>query len=541
MGNCFLGLDKYPADETKVSTVLNDFQNKDEELVERLNKVVNDSDINIQVVHCIFITLFSASPSSRTQDLQNVYIELRGVRINTVLQGTHKAIVGKLDSSKGLKQVTGKIIDEIKEKSSQKNDIKISEYADIIDSLSYWGLYDKAGVAKRKDKFFKTLYYDANAGITITTEEATDQFEDSYNDYFESLMDEIKDWRARQIIYTGAPGTGKTYSVRKVVEELAKESNRMEFVQFHSSYDYTDFVEGLRPVTIENKATFVRVDGVFKTFCRKAVRCILDKLDMSIEELFARLKSKEKDDWKEKYESIIQEDENQFYFIIDEINRADIGKVFGELMFGLEQSYRGVIHRFPTQYANLDTYYRENDGEFKKYGETEEEDVFKDGFFIPENLHIIGTMNDIDRSVETFDFALRRRFKWKEIKANNMMAPTLYKILSKKAKNPDKEKLRSLVKDLNERAILLNKCISKKGGVFGLTDAFHLGVSYFSEIHIDDDKSEMVDESNVEYDTLWEESLKPIIAEYIRGRDPQKAEEFLGNCRDSFVNKREIE
>lgn len=188
---------------------------------------------------------------------------------------------------------------------------------------------------------------------------------------------------ATQIILTGAPGTGKTRMAKEVAEKCGEKLNGKgyEFVQFHPSYDYTDFVEGLRPIEAEDGNTtmvFRKVDGIFKKFCREV----------------------EKQNKKEK----------KYFFLIDEINRADLSKVFGELMFCLETDKRGKGNAVQTQYQNLPTY---DVKEKKYYGENE--DIFANGFYIPENVIIIGTMNDIDRSVESMDFALRRRFIWKEV------------------------------------------------------------------------------------------------------------------------------
>ena len=91
----------------------------------------------------------------------------------------------------------------------------------------------------------------------------------------------------------------------------------------------------------------------------------------------------------------------KFVFTIDEINRGEISKIFGELFFSIDPDYRGEKGAVSTQYANLH--------------ETDEK------FYIPENVYIIGTMNDIDRSVDTFDFAMRRRFRFVEIKAADTM------------------------------------------------------------------------------------------------------------------------
>ena len=197
------------------------------------------------------------------------------------------------------------------------------------------------------------------------------------------------------MILTGAPGTGKTWSAKNIAawiingksyleldgDEKSEFKKRCELVQFHPSYDYTDFVEGLRPVpnendenTVNNGPEFIRRDGIFKHFCKDAVRSLSNEETKDI----------------------------PFVFIIDEINRGELSKIFGELFFAIDPGYRGIDGKVTTQYQELIT---------------EEDDVFKDGFYVPENVYIIGTMNDIDRSVESMDFAVRRRFAWKEVKA----------------------------------------------------------------------------------------------------------------------------
>ena len=94
---------------------------------------------------------------------------------------------------------------------------------------------------------------------------------------------------------------------------------------------------------------------------------------------------------------------NKYIFIIDEINRGEISKIFGELFFSIDPGYRGERGLVKTQYQNLIT---------------DESDPFYEGFYVPENVYLIGTMNDIDRSVESMDFAMRRRFAWIEVKAD---------------------------------------------------------------------------------------------------------------------------
>ena len=301
----------------------------------------------------------------------------------------------------------------------------------------------------------------------------------------------------KQIIFTGAPGTGKTTGVRECLEEMKtnKEVEAYEFVQFHPSYDYTDFVEGLRPVEIDGKPAFVRIDGVFKAFCRTIIQ------------------DKNKD--------------KKYYFVIDEINRADLSKVFGELMYGMEESYRGEENVFLTQYSNLTPYEVKSEDEkqtvskigtdnwFKKtMGDGETETVL-DGFYIPENLYIIGTMNDIDRSVETFDFALRRRFKWVNINANVVMKDVLVNMLIEKIDAQEVEKLADCMIAMN------NIICGEEGKKYNFDESYCIGPAYLKDYT--GDKND-----------VWERRINPILNEYCRGKNIP--ETFIDNCKNAFMD-----
>lgn len=179
----------------------------------------------------------------------------------------------------------------------------------------------------------------------------------------------------------------------------------------------------------------------------------------------------------------------KFVFIIDEINRGEISKIFGELFFSIDPGYRGAKGKVKTQYQNMIT---------------NETDPFYEGFYVPENVYIIGTMNDIDRSVESMDFAMRRRFAWQEVKAeeNTGMLDDLQEM---------KNEVIEIMKRLNN--VIWNETTNT--GIEGLSAAYHIGGSYFSKLklYLNDDHSN----KSAAYKHLWENHLKGVLSEYLRG------------------------
>lgn len=298
----------------------------------------------------------------------------------------------------------------------------------------------------------------------------------------------IQEGGIRQIIFTGAPGTGKTYIAKEIAAELGG-ADSFELVQFHPSYDYTDFVEGLRPVEIKTEnetiVTFKKLDGVFKAFCRKIA---------------------EKNSSKESHSK--EQEVKLYFFIIDEINRANLSKVFGELMYGFEKDKRGQKNRFKTQYANLPTYPVEDN-----------KDVFKDGFYIPENIVIIGTMNDIDRSVDSMDFALRRRFDWLEFEVT---AKSLKESLQK-MNFKDYEKIAQIVYNFNE------KYIHNLNNPYNLNSHYDISQGQFANIPNTLLEEEAID--ILEY--VWNYRVKSLIREYLRGEDG--VDNYLKECEEYFI------
>ncbi len=279
----------------------------------------------------------------------------------------------------------------------------------------------------------------------------------------------------RNLVLTGAPGTGKTFMAQEIAREMNAE---MKFVQFHPSYDYTDFVEGLRPVDNDSgRIGFERKDGVFKAFCRDAAQNIIDS-EKSPETLEGEENSVER---------------KPYVFIIDEINRGEASKIFGELFYAIDPGYRGKTDiRVQTQYQNL----------------VPDTDIFSNGFYVPDNVYILATMNDIDRSVESMDFAMRRRFTWKEVTPDDTKG--MLDVLGDKADNA-----RNVMERINNEIAATE----------GLGKAYEIGPSYFLRLK----------ENGGSFEDLWTLSLEPLLREYLRGF--RKSDEILKKFHCAYIGE----
>ncbi|MDU2009268.1 MAG: AAA family ATPase [Campylobacter concisus] len=247
----------------------------------------------------------------------------------------------------------------------------------------------------------------------------------------------IETWSKNMIFY-GAPGTGKTKFVKDCLDILDPNRTRTEWVQFHSGFEYEDFIDGIKPNGIQNgNLNLALTNGIFKEFCLKAAQ---------------------------------NTDEN-FFFIVDEINRADIAAVFGETLSLLEENYRG---------KSIKT---------KNYALSKQE------FSIPSNVYFIGMMNDVDKSIDCFDLALRRRFAWVLMECD-------YEVVENATDKAYETKCESLNSYIIKEEYQLKG--SKKTDGLNLGRAYEIGHSYFL-------KKETTDEKEI-----WARHIEPILREYIR-------------------------
>ena len=182
-----------------------------------------------------------------------------------------------------------------------------------------------------------------------------------------------------------------------------------------------------------------------------------------------------------------------FVFIIDEVNRGEASKVFGELFYAIDPGYRGKTDvRVQTQYQNL----------------VPETDVFAKGFFVPENVYILATMNDIDRSVESMDFAMRRRFTWKEVTPDDTQ-----------------DMLDLLGTDADEARVVMKRINAEIASTDGLGKAYMIGPAYFLKLK----------DNGGSFEKLWMMSLEPLLREYLRGF--RKSEETLEKFRKAYFGE----
>lgn len=264
---------------------------------------------------------------------------------------------------------------------------------------------------------------------------------------YETLVSLVEN--KKNVILQGAPGVGKTYAAKRLAYSImgVKDKERVMMIQFHQSYSYEDFIMGFRP----SESGFELKKSVFYNFCKKA------ELDS----------------------------DNHYFFIIDEINRGNLSKIFGELFMLIENDKRGV----------------------------EVQLLYSDEkFSVPDNIYIIGMMNTADRSLAMLDYAMRRRFAFYEMKPGfDSIGFNEYR---NELSDSKFDNLISCVENLNS-VITMDE---------SLGDGFCIGHSYFCNL---DDSSEQALHNIVEYELI------PLLKEYWFD-EPQKVKNWISNLRSAI-------
>ena len=379
---------------------------------------------------------------------------------------------------------------------------------------------------------------------------------------------------SKNVIFHGAPGTGKTYLAKQIAakivsndccdqcDKLENLQNQVGFIQFYPGYDYSNFVEGWKPSTENGDMKFLLTPGIFKIFVSNArkkleeyktflkkvssdkrqavierlMQCVesnypfwtyrtnpsrgqnnkfhIDGLNLEVKDPTITIASESVEGGEvplklsqllegpgDKNNFGINEEKNtrnlpsyyrpiwdflfnppKFVFIIDEINRGSTSGIFGELFYAIDPNNRGKKGEVTLQYSG------------KK-------------FYIPENVLIIGTMNDIDRSVEPFDFAFRRRWTSKLIEPTETQDGILSSFKG------------DLKDDIVNRMDSLNAKIRETDG---LGADYQIGAAYFLKLK---------DLGN-DFDKLWKDSLEPLLKEYVYGMD--NAKDLLGGFKKAY-------
>ncbi|QSZ66169.1 hypothetical protein RJ40_00970 [Methanofollis aquaemaris] len=289
-----------------------------------------------------------------------------------------------------------------------------------------------------------------------------------------------------QVILYGPPGTGKTYTAQRYI--AAHNAGTRAFVTFHPSFAYEDFIEGLRPRTDdEGRICYEIDDGIFKTFCRDAFNALMN--EAGLERRWEKGRSVPALSPEEKADALAARERVPFFMVIDEINRGDIPRIFGELITLLEKD-----KRLCTENELVTTL---------PYSKTD--------FGIPPNLFIIGTMNTADRSIALLDIALRRRFGFIEVMPD-------YEVLEEMLDSDD-----PAVQEIFDLAVDALREVNAR--ITRNYDRDHqIGHSYLMKLQGCTTRDEAVEGLR----TTWECEVIPLLQEYFYD-SPQKLRECLGS------------
>ncbi len=258
----------------------------------------------------------------------------------------------------------------------------------------------------------------------------------------------------KNVILQGAPGVGKTFAAKRLAYSMmgVKDSDRVMMVQFHQSYSYEDFIEGFRP----SQAGFDLIKGSFYTFCKKAA----------------------------------EDTEHEYFFVIDEINRGNLSKIFGELFMLIEADKRGPGNKLQLLYS-------------------------RELFYVPTNVYLVGMMNTADRSLAMLDFALRRRFAFFDLVPGFQTEG--FKAYQAALANPKFDRLVACVERLN----------ADIAADASLGEGFRIGHSYFCGL-------KPQDATDTRLKAIVEYELVPLLGEYWFD-DPAKAKQWADQLRGALL------
>ncbi len=351
-----------------------------------------------------------------------------------------------------------------------------------------------------KDQYFKEEDFKEEVFQKLPTSELLDRLAFFYAQKQSSTIS----LKHKNIIYYGPPGTGKTYSILETVNMLTEGNKSLyKMVQFHPSYSYEDFIEGIKPSGMDDNGNirFDLVDGEFKKFCIEAMN----------------------------------DRDNNYYFIIDEINRAELSRVFGEILFCLEYRLpseiigetKGLIR---TPYATLlDKKLKNlNENEINQHVVYWNKEEKKSYFGIPDNVFVIGTMNDVDRSIDSFDLALRRRFRWEYMNCD-YHALKNHLIINPVCNGENTYTIDGYVENCKN----LNRYIAEE---LGLGKSYKIGHAYFMKVTDYLNNKNMIRENSLKQ--VWENHIEPLLFEYFRSEyDEIKTEKEIEKSKEKFITK----
>lgn len=356
------------------------------------------------------------------------------------------------------------------------------------ESTSYHGSTSRQGGEPRLEN---TLYQDSELG-------QGDGAQQGSNPLVSDLVSLLK--CHKNLLLIGVSGTGKTYLAQQVARALVGDGGKpgqIEQVAFHPSYDYADFVEGLRP----SGAGFVLEPGCFKSFCWRA----------------------------------LEQPDQPFVFIIDDFNQGDVRTILGEVVMLLDPDYRGVEHRIKTQYHNV--LMRSYQAALAARDQVAISSIkFADGFFVPHNVFVIATMNEFEGRAEPLDSAVWRRFVCYELKPQDRLSMLKEANLACSVQvegAQDKLTAAHFYDQAAARCTRLNQAICAEpslGPDYQIGPAFLLkGLCYLNLT------GEISEESVLDaLNQVWDQSLAPLLRTHLRGKSSSDLTKILLKLRNAY-------